>query len=130
MSLVPAPAMGPSLGGWIIDSFSWRWVFLINVPIGIVLTLLVLAMIHDPPEQVAARTAKLRAGLRIDYFGFSLLALGLGCLQLVLDKGQQYDSFSSPLIFAGAIPSAVLLAAFVVWELGQDDPIVDLETGP
>lgn len=126
ISVVLAPAMGPSLGGWITDSFSWRWVFLINVPIGIVLTLLVLAMIHDPPEQVAARTAKLRAGLRIDYFGFSLLALGLGCLQLVLDKGQQYDWFSSPLILAGAVASAVLLAAFVVWELGQDDPIVDL----
>jgi DHA2 family multidrug resistance protein len=126
MSVVLAPAIGPTLGGWITDSFSWRWVFLVNVPVGIVLILLVTAMIHDPAEQVAERIAKLRAGLRIDYFGFSLLALGLGTLQLVLDKGQQYDWFASAFILAGAIASVVLLAVFVVWELGQDDPIVDL----
>src|ERR1700754_1456484 len=126
MSVVLAPAIGPTLGGWITDSFSWRWIFLVNVPVGIVLTLLVTAMIHDPPEQVAERTAKLRAGVRIDYFGFSLLALGLGSLQIVLDKGQQYNWFDSPFIVAGAIASLVLLAVFVVWELGQDDPIVDL----
>jgi DHA2 family multidrug resistance protein len=126
MSVVLAPAIGPTLGGWITDSFSWRWVFLVNVPVGIVLILLVTAMIHDPAEQIAERIAKLRAGLRIDYFGFSLLALGLGTLQLVLDKGQQYDWFASAFILAGAIASVVLLAVFVVWELGQDDPIVDL----
>ena len=126
MSVVFAPAIGPTLGGWITDSFSWRWVFLVNVPVGFVLTLLVTAMIHDPAEQVAERIAKVRAGLRIDYFGFSLLALGLGCLQLVLDKGQQHDWFASPFILAGAIASVALLAVFVVWELGQADPIVDL----
>jgi DHA2 family multidrug resistance protein len=126
MSVVLAPAIGPVLGGWITDSFSWRWIFIVNVPVGIVLTLLVVAMVHDPAEQVAERTAKLRGGLRIDYFGFSLLALGLGGLQLVLDKGQQYGWFTSSVILAGAIASVVLLVAFVIWELGQDDPIVEL----
>jgi DHA2 family multidrug resistance protein len=121
-----APAIGPTLGGWITDHSSWRWVFLINVPVGVVLVFLTLALVSDPPELVAERQRRLREGIRIDYIGFALLALGLGALQLVLDRGQQDDWFSSTFITSFAIASGLGLLFFVVWELYQPDPIVDL----
>jgi DHA2 family multidrug resistance protein len=126
IAVVFAPAIGPTLGGWITDSASWRWVFLINVPVGVVLTILLSTMIHDSPELVRLRAAKLAQGLRIDYLGFALIAIGLGFLQIVLDKGQEDDWFESPFIVWTAIGSVVSLIAFVIWELGQDDPIVDI----
>jgi DHA2 family multidrug resistance protein len=126
MAVVFAPAIGPTLGGWITDEASWRWVFLLNVPVGIILTMLVTAMIEDPPEMVRQRLLKIAQPLRIDYLGFALLSIGLGFLQVVLDKGEQDDWFSSPFILWLSIGSAVGLIAFVIWELGQDDPIVDV----
>ena len=126
MAVVFAPAIGPTLGGWITDHSSWRWVFLINVPVGIVLVFLILALVADPPELVAERQRRLREGIRIDYIGFALLALGLGALQVVLDRGQQDDWFSSTVITSFAIASGLGLLFFVVWELYQPDPIVDL----
>jgi DHA2 family multidrug resistance protein len=126
MAVVFAPAIGPTLGGWITDHSSWRWVFLINVPVGVVLMFLTVALVADPPDLVAERLRRLREGIRIDYVGFGLLALGLGALQLVLDRGQQDDWFSSSLITTFAIASGVGLVFFVVWELYQSDPIVDL----
>jgi DHA2 family multidrug resistance protein len=126
MAVVFAPAIGPTLGGWITDHFSWRWVFLINVPVGVILVFLILALVADPPDLVAERKRRLREGIRIDYIGFGLLALGLGALQVVLDRGQQDDWFSSPFITTFAIASGLGLLFFVVWELYQPDPIVDL----
>jgi DHA2 family multidrug resistance protein len=126
IAVVFAPAIGPTLGGWITDHASWRWVFLINVPVGVVLVFLILALVADPPELVAERERRLREGIRIDYIGFALLALGLGALQVVLDRGQQDDWFSSALITSFAIASGLGLLFFVVWELYQPDPIVDL----
>lgn len=126
MAVVFAPAIGPTLGGWITDHSSWRWVFLINVPVGAILTFLTLALVVDPPDLVTERLRRLRQGIRIDYIGFGLLALGLGALQLVLDRGQQDDWFSSSFITAFAIASGLGLVLFVVWELYQSDPIVDL----
>ncbi len=126
MSVVFAPAIGPTLGGWITDSASWRWVFLINVPVGLLLVPLVTAMVEDPPHAVAERLERLKRGVRIDTLGFTLLALGLGSLQVVLDKGEELDWFGSPLIVVLSAVCAVCLVAFVIWELGQDDPIVDL----
>ncbi len=126
MAVVFAPAIGPTLGGWITDNFTWRWVFLLNVPVGIVLTFLVVSLLDDPPALVKARAEKLRQGLKVDYLGFLLLAAGLGLLQVVLDKGEQDDWFSSPFIFWLSIISVLSLVAFVIWELGQEDPIVDL----
>ena len=126
MAVVFAPAIGPTLGGWITDTASWRWVFLLNVPIGIVLAMLVSALIEDPPAFSLARLEKLKRGLRVDYFGFALLSLGLGVLQVVLDKGQEDDWFSSPMILWMGVVSVAALIAFVIWELGQDDPIVEL----
>jgi MFS transporter, DHA2 family, multidrug resistance protein len=126
MAVVFAPAIGPTLGGWITDHFTWRWVFLINVPVGVILVFLIQALVADPPDLVAERQRRLRAGIRIDYIGFGLLALGLGALQVVLDRGQQDDWFSSPFITTFAIASGLGLLVFVVWELYQPDPIVDL----
>jgi DHA2 family multidrug resistance protein len=126
MAVVFAPAIGPTLGGWITDHASWRWVFLINMPVGVLLTFLILALVADPPALVAERKRRLRAGVRIDYIGFALLALGLGALQVVLDRGQQDDWSGSSFITAFAIISGVGLLFFVVWELHQPDPIVDL----
>lgn len=126
ISVVFAPAIGPTLGGWITDNFSWHWIFLVNVPVSIVLWLLVEALIEDPEaakEEVKRRRA---AGIRIDYIGFGLLALGLGCLQILLDKGQEEDWFTSHFIVIMAVIAVVGLVAFVWWELSSDDPIVDL----
>jgi MFS transporter, DHA2 family, multidrug resistance protein len=126
LAVVFAPAIGPTLGGWITDNLSWRWVFLINVPVGLVLSLLVARLIADPPEQVAQRRARLGAGLDLDYIGFALLLIGMGALQIVLDKGQEDDWFGSSFITFLSILAAVTLVALVVWELRRADPIVDL----
>jgi DHA2 family multidrug resistance protein len=126
IAVVFAPAIGPTLGGWITDNFSWRWVFLINVPVGIVLSLLATRVLADPPELVARRKARLGAGLSLDYVGFALLVVGMGALQIVLDRGQEDDWFGSAFITSLTVISAVSLFAFVVWELRRDDPIVDL----
>lgn len=126
IAVVFAPAVGPTLGGWITDTSSWRWVFLLNVPIGVVLFVLITAMIEDPPEMVAMRRAKLTQGFRIDYLGLGLISLGFGFLQVVLDKGQEDDWLASPMIVWMSAGSAVALISFVIWELGQEDPIVDI----
>jgi DHA2 family multidrug resistance protein len=126
IAVVFAPAIGPTLGGWITDNFTWRWVFLLNVPVGILLSLLAGRVLADPPELVAQRKARLGAGLHLDYAGLALLVLGMGALQIVLDKGQEDDWFASAFITHLSIVSAVSFVAFVVWELRRADPIVDL----
>ena len=126
MSVVFAPAIGPTLGGWLTDTASWRWVFLINVPVGMILVPLVAAFVHDPAHAVADRLERWKKGIRIDYVGFALLALGLGALQVMLDKGQEQDWLESTFIVWTTIVSALALVACVIWELGQDDPIIDL----
>jgi DHA2 family multidrug resistance protein len=126
MAVVVAPAIGPTLGGWITDNVDWRWVFLINVPVSIALSMLVSQLIKDPPHLVAERLRLRAGGIRIDYLGFALLALGFGCLQIVLDRGQQEDWFASHFILAATLISAFGLVAFVVWELRTDNPVVDL----
>ena len=127
IAVVFAPAIGPTLGGWITDNTSWRWVFLINVPVSVALFFLIDIMISDPPAQIAARLERLKGGLRIDYLGFGLLALGLGALQLVLDRGQEDDWFGSTMITGAIIVSALALLAMIAWELTRWDPIVDLK---
>jgi MFS transporter, DHA2 family, multidrug resistance protein len=126
IAVVFAPAIGPTLGGWITDNFTWRWVFLLNVPVGILLSVLAAQVLEDPPDLVARRKARLSAGIRLDYIGFALLAVGMCALQVVLDKGQEDDWFSSSFIIDLAITAALGLGAFIVWELYRDDPIVDL----
>src|SRR5215469_9881569 len=121
MAVVVAPAIGPTLGGWITDNFSWRWIFYINVPIGLLSLFLTSRVVEDPPylKREVARG-------RVDYIGLSLLVLAIGCLQLVLDKGQEKDWFSTTWI---AVAFAVSLYAFllwIIWEWNHPDPIVDL----
>jgi len=125
MAVVFAPAIGPTLGGWITDNFNWRWIFYINVPVGIVSFVLTGALIKDPPYLVE-RVKQLRGKLRIDYIGIGLLTVGLGFLQVVLDKGQEDDWFGSKLIASSAAISAAALLAVLWWELRVKDPIVDL----
>ena len=126
LAVVFAPAIGPTLGGWITDQASWRWVFLINVPVGVLLLTLVAAMVHDAPDAEAKRKQRLARGVHVDYIGFGLLALGLGGLQVVLDKGERDDWFSSHFILVLSILVTLALVAFVVRELRAEEPIVDL----
>ncbi|HZB90731.1 MAG TPA: DHA2 family efflux MFS transporter permease subunit [Stellaceae bacterium] len=126
IAVVFAPAIGPTLGGWITDNFTWRWVFLLNVPVGVLLTLLAGQVLVDPPEFVARRKARLSAGIRLDYIGFALLAIGMCALQVVLDKGQEDDWFGSHFITGLAITAVLALGGFIIWELRSADPIVDL----
>lgn len=120
MGIVVAPIIGPTLGGWITDNYSWRWIFYINVPVGILAALMAQSFIEDPPYIRSQRPG------RIDYVGFGLMALGLATLQVVLDKGQEDDWFSSAFITRSLIVAVVALVAFVVWELRTREPIVNL----
>jgi len=122
MAVVLAPAIGPTLGGFITDHYSWRWVFFINIPVGLLSMLLSSRMLQDPPHLVEA---KKRTG-GIDYIGLGLIAVGLGALELVLDKGQEDDWFASPVITAFAVIAGVALLSFVLWEWRQKTPVVDV----
>lgn len=120
MGIVVAPIIGPTLGGWITDNYSWRWIFYINIPVGLLAMLMAKTFIEDPPY-----ISNQRPG-RIDYVGFGLMAVGLATLQLVLDKGQEDDWFSSAFIVRSIMIAVVALVAFVIWELRTKDPIVNL----
>ena len=122
MTAIVAPAIGPTLGGWVTDSYSWRWIFLMNLPVGIMAILLVLRFVEDPP--FLKRTTVHES--RIDYFGFGLLAVGVGFLQIVLDKGQEDDWFGSHFITTLSIIAAISLVTLVIWELRVKHPILDL----
>ena len=123
MGVVVAPIIGPTLGGWITDSYSWRWIFLINIPVGILSIVLTTFLIFDPPYLVRK---SLREGARIDYIGLGLLSVGLGFLQVVLDKGEREDWFSSNFILWCAALAVVGLVGALLWELSKDEPVVDL----
>ncbi|MGZ6211344.1 MAG: DHA2 family efflux MFS transporter permease subunit [Candidatus Binataceae bacterium] len=127
MAIVTAPAIGPPLGGWITDSFSWRWVFFINVPIGLLSLLLSNRLVHDPAEFTEERKAAKRGGkLRIDYLGISLIAIGFACLEVVLDRGERDDWLESHFIVAFLAIAVVTIAAAIWWEWRHDDPVVEL----
>jgi DHA2 family multidrug resistance protein len=125
--VVVGPVLGPTLGGWIVDYSTWHWVFLINVPIGIAAWFLAEIFVTEPEPLKEERKKRLNKGLRIDYVGVVLVALGLGFLELTFDRGEREDWFSSPMILASAIIAAVSLISLVVWELNQEDPVVDLK---
>ncbi len=120
LGIVVAPILGPVLGGWLTDAYSWRWVFYINIPVGIASLVMTQLYIFDPPYLRGS------AGKSIDYWGIGMLAVGIGALQYVLDKGQQDDWFASNLILALAVVSAVCIVALIVHELTTEEPIVDL----
>jgi MFS family permease len=122
ITVICGPAIGPTLGGWITDNYSWRWIFYINVPVGILAVLLVSQLIEDPPY-----LSRLKATMaKFDYVGFALLAVGVGALQVALDKGQEDDWFGSRFITTLIILAAVGLVSLVIWEWRHKEPIVDV----
>jgi MFS transporter, DHA2 family, multidrug resistance protein len=126
VAVVVAPVVGPTLGGWITDTYTWHWVFLINVPMGLLSLFLVGTLVKEPSGAEEEREKLLSKGLRVDYVGFLLVAIGLGSLEYVLDEGQRNDWFGSNMIVFFAVLSAVSLLALIPWELTREDPIVDL----
>ncbi|HVB58674.1 MAG TPA: DHA2 family efflux MFS transporter permease subunit [Candidatus Acidoferrales bacterium] len=123
MGVVVAPTIGPTLGGWITDNFSWRWIFFLNVPVGILSLLMTSVLIIDPPH-IIRKTFK--DGLKIDFLGLGLLAVGLGFLQIVFDKGERDDWFGSRFITWATVIAVVCLVALVIWELKIDHPVIEL----
>lgn len=113
-----APVLGPTLGGYITDSYSWRWIFYLNIPIGIFALGMVWFLLRDHVAAHKTRT--------IDYIGLALVALGIGTLQIMLDKGQQEDWFQSDFIVAVGLISATSLGVAIIWLLGQTNPIIEL----
>lgn len=124
MAVVVAPAIGPTIGGWITDNYSWRWIFYINVPISILSLYLTHRLVEDPPFLHEEREK--RRGVSIDYVGLGLVCLGIGCLQIVLDKGQEEDWFGSHWITALSITAVAVLLAWIIWEWRHPHPIVEL----
>ena len=120
MAVVFAPAIGPSIGGWITDNYEWRWVFLINVPVGVALIYLIASLVHTPNEEAKPD------GASSDWVGLGLIAISLGSLQIVLDRGQEDDWFASGLITALTLASAIGFVLLVWWELPHPHPVVDL----
>src|SRR3954466_7001649 len=119
LGVVVAPILGPVLGGWLTDSYSWRWVFYINIPVGIASLVMTKMFIFDPPYLRQEKR-------KIDYWGIGMLAVGIGALQIVLDKGQEADWFSSGFITTLAVVAAATLAILIAHLLTTDDPVVDL----
>jgi DHA2 family multidrug resistance protein len=119
LAVVFAPAIGPTLGGWITDNYDWRWIFFINVPIAILSLFLTHRLVEDPPHIVREVKEAAKHGLNLDYFGFGLLAVGFGSLEFVLDKGQEDDWFGSRIITFFTITCVVALMSMIVWELYQ-----------
>ncbi|HZV35692.1 MAG TPA: DHA2 family efflux MFS transporter permease subunit [Verrucomicrobiae bacterium] len=127
VAVVVAPAMGPALGGWITDTFSWRWIFYVNIPVGIISLIMTYLLVHDSAGAKKEHEAATKGGVYVDYAGFAFVALGLGCLQVVLDKGQEDDWFGSPFIATFAILSGIGIVGLIVWELWfAREPMVDL----
>ncbi len=125
MAVVFAPAIGPTLGGWITDNFNWHWIFFINLPVGLLSLYLSNRMVEDPPYLIARKEASKH--LKVDFMGLGLVALGVGLLEFTLDKGQEKDWFGDLVIRTSFIAAIVLLVCFVFWEWRHPDPIVDIQ---
>ena len=122
ITTIIAPTIGPTLGGWITDNYSWRWIFFINLPVGLLTLALVYRLVDDPPWAKRGSAA----GIKFDYIGVALLTLGVGCLQVMLDKGQEDDWFGSHFILTLAILAAAGLISLVIWEWFYKAPIIDI----
>jgi len=123
ITAVTAPTIGPTLGGWITFNYSWRWIFFINLPVGIMTLFLVRRFVEDPPYLQRLKGA----GIKLDYVGIALLTIGVGALQVLLDKGQEDDWFGSHFITTLIITAAVCLISLVIWEWFSKAPIIDVQ---
>ncbi len=126
VTVVTAPAAGPVLGGWLTDAFSWHWCFLINLPVGLLSLTLVQLFVTEPPALQQERRQLLAGGLRVDYIGFALVVLGFGALQIMLDRYQRDDGFSSSFITGLAIVAATCLVVLVIWEMLHPQPVMNV----
>jgi DHA2 family multidrug resistance protein len=124
IAVVVAPTIGPWLGGYITDNYSWRWIFYINIPVGVLSILLTYLLVSDPPYM---KRVNLKQGFRIDYVGLGLISLGLASMQIILDKGQREDWFASGFIRTFGVLMLIGLVAGVIWELRTKDPVVDFK---
>ncbi len=122
ITAIMAPTIGPTLGGWITFNYSWRWIFFINLPVGLITWFLVRRVVEDPPYVARLKSA----GVKLDYIGIALLTLGVGALQVLLDKGQEDDWFGSRFITTLIIMATVCLISLVIWEWFQKAPIIDV----
>jgi MFS transporter, DHA2 family, multidrug resistance protein len=122
ITAIIAPTVGPTLGGWITFNYSWRWIFFINIPVGLLTWFLVRRFVEDPPYLSRLKGA----GVKLDYIGIALLTFGIGALQILLDKGQEDDWFGSRFITTLVVISSVSLVSLVIWEWFQKAPIIDV----
>src|ERR1700751_2884035 len=126
IAVIVAPTVGPTLGGWITNNYSWHWIFFINVPIGLASLALVHWLVEEPEALQRERRERLASGLSIDWLGILLIALTFGCLEVVLDRGQIEDWFKSNTITTFTAVAAASFLLFLPWEINHDDPIVEL----
>ena len=124
IAILCAPVLGPTAGGWITDNFSWRWIFYINVPIGIGCAALSRLVLHDPPYMTAAKEKARK--LSVDWGGLALISIGLGSLEIVLDKGQELDWFGSHFIISFSVVAVAAISTAIWWELHRPNPMVNL----
>lgn len=126
IAVVVGPIAGPAFGGFVVDSLDWRWIFFINLPIGLVAILTSILFLRDSAQLVREREERWRRGIRFDWLGFALAVIGLGALELTLDEGQREDWFDSTFIVAAAVVAGLALLALPIWELRRRDPVVDV----
>ena len=126
VAILCAPVLGPTLGGWITDNYSWRWIFYINIPVGLLCAFFTRIVLHDPPHLTAARLANMGKKLKIDGTGLALVSIGLASLEIVLDKGQELDWFGSSFISCAVFLAVTCLVGAVIWELYTKNPVVNL----
>jgi MFS transporter, DHA2 family, multidrug resistance protein len=126
IAVVVAPVVGPTLGGWLADNFSWQWCFEINGPVGIATIALIATFFHESDAAVAERRRFRQQGIRFDFVGFVLIATFLGALEIALDRGLEDDWFASPFIVAVVAISAVAFVLMIPWELSRRNPVVDM----
>jgi DHA2 family multidrug resistance protein len=126
VAVIVAPTVGPTIGGWITDNFSWHWIFFINVPIGFISLALVHWFVDEPEVLERERHERIAGGLKVDWVGFVLIAVTLGSLEVVLDRGQLDDWFKSGTIITFSVIAVAAFVAFVPWEINQEEPIVEL----
>jgi DHA2 family multidrug resistance protein len=122
ITAITAPTIGPTLGGWITFNYSWRWIFFINIPVGLLTWFLVRRVVEDPPYLARIKSA----GVKLDYIGIGLLTLGIGALQILLDRGQEDDWFGSHIITTLVVVATVCLISLVIWEWFQKTPFIDV----